>query len=173
MSFGASAMTKLPMLIESTNMLVCGEDLGMIPDSVAQVMSELQILSLEIERMPKQSGVEFGDVRNYPYLSVCTTSTHDMPTIRGWWQEESRDYMQRYFSDILNEHQPVPVDCEPWIAQRIIERHVSSPSMLTILPWQDWMAMDGELRRVDAASERINVPAVSRHYWRYRIHIEL
>ncbi len=168
-----SAMTKLPVLVDSTNMLVCGEDLGMIPDSVAQVMSELQILTLEIERMPKQRGVEFGDVRNYPYLSVCTTSTHDMSTIRGWWQEESRDSMQRYFNGVLFEWGDAPIDCEPSMAQRIVERHVASPSMLTILPWQDWMAMDGELRRADAASERINVPAISRHYWRYRMHIEL
>jgi 4-alpha-glucanotransferase len=45
--------------------------------------------------------------------------------------------------------------------------------MLTVLPWQDWIAMDGVLRRENPNDERINVPANSRHYWRYRMHITL
>ena len=47
------AMNKLPQLTQSTRMLVCGEDLGMIPGCVAWVMNDLRILSLEIQRMPK------------------------------------------------------------------------------------------------------------------------
>ncbi len=45
--------------------------------------------------------------------------------------------------------------------------------MLTVLPLQDWLSMDGELRFSDPEGERINVPANSRHYWRYRMHITL
>ncbi len=167
-----SAMQKLPVLISSTNMLVCGEDLGMIPDSVAEVMNRLQILSLEIERMPKAQGVEFGDVGNYPYLSVCTTSTHDMNTIRGWWLEDAES-TQRYYNGVLGCDGVAPEGCDPCVAQSIIDRHKASPSMLTILPWQDWMALDAELRRDDVEAERINIPANSRHYWRYRMHIDI
>src|SRR5690606_28726292 len=71
------AMRKLPRLISSTSMLVCGEDLGMVPDCVHTVMEELQILSLEIQRMPKVSNLTFADLGSLPYLSVATTSTHD------------------------------------------------------------------------------------------------
>ena len=73
-----SAMSKLPPLLASTEMMACGEDLGMIPDCVPEVMRRLGILSLEIQRMPKSAGELFADPSRYPYLSVCTTSTHDM-----------------------------------------------------------------------------------------------
>ena len=43
--------------------------------------------------------------------------------------------------------------------------------MLTVLPLQDWLSMDGALRRLNPNEERINVPANSRHYWRYRMHL--
>ena len=93
-------MKKLPQLTQSTRMLVCGEDLGMIPDCVSSVMNDLRILSLEIQRMPKNPMHEFGYLNEYPYRSVCTISTHDMSTLRGWWEE---DYLQtqRYYNTML------------------------------------------------------------------------
>ncbi len=167
-----SAMQKLPTLLDSTNMLVCGEDLGMIPACVEEVMQREQILSLEIERMPKASGVAFASPAENPYLSVCTCSTHDMATIRGWWRED-RDLTQRYYNEALGFEGVAPTECSGEIARRIIERHLQSPSMLTILPWQDWMAEDETLRNPDVEAERINVPANSRHYWRYRMHVRI
>ena len=53
------AMKKLPALKDSTNMLICGEDLGMVPSCVPDVMNQLGILSLEIQRMPKAVSREF------------------------------------------------------------------------------------------------------------------
>src|SRR5690606_32792356 len=44
-------MEKLPALKRSTNMLIFGEDLGMVPHCVPEVMKQLAILGLEIERM--------------------------------------------------------------------------------------------------------------------------
>ncbi len=166
------AMRKLPPLIEATGMLVCGEDLGMIPHCVPAVMDGEQILSLEIQRMPKDPKVEFAATEIYPYLSVCTTSTHDMNPVRAWW-EEDRAVSQRFYNHVLGAWGDAPYFCEPWICELIVAQHLNSPAMLTILPWQDWVAMDGELRRENPQEERINVPANSRHYWRYRMHITL
>lgn len=166
------AMRKLPALIEATGMLVCGEDLGMIPHCVPAVMEGEQILSLEIQRMPKDPSVEFGATQHYPYLSVCTTSTHDMNPVRAWW-EEDRALSQRFYNQVLGAWGEAPYYCEPWICELIVEQHLKSPAMLTILPWQDWVAMDGKLRRENPNEERINVPANSRHYWRYRMHMTL
>ena len=45
--------------------------------------------------------------------------------------------------------------------------------MLVIIPLQDWFAMDDSIKRPDIEAERINVPAESRHYWCYRMHIPL
>ncbi len=167
-----SALRKLPTLVSSTSMMVCGEDLGMIPDCVAEVMAQEQILTLEIERMPKALGVAFGNPADYPYLSVCTTSTHDMTTIRGWWQED-RELIERYYHEALALDGSVEEECSGEVARLILERHINSGSMLTILPWQDWMAVDELLRNPDVDAERINVPANSRHYWRYRMHLSL
>ncbi len=49
--------------------------------------------------------------------------------------------------------------------------NLKAPSMLCILPLQDWMSVSPEIRRADPREEQINVPANSRHYWRYRMHI--
>ena len=166
------AMKKLPPLTEATRMLVCGEDLGMIPDCVPSVMSSEQILSLEIQRMPKDPKVEFGSTYDYPYLSICTTGTHDMNPLRAWW-EEDRGVTQRFYNHVLGGWGEAPYFCEPWICEQVVAMHLKSPAMLTILPLQDWMAMDGSLRRENPHDERINVPANSRHYWRYRMHITL
>ena len=166
------AMWKLPPLLDSTDMLVCGEDLGMIPDCVPAVMNRLKILSLEIQRMPKDPQMEFGNPMTYPYLSVCTTSTHDMPGIRAWW-EEDREKTQHFFNNMLHEWGNAPYYAEPWICERIVAMHLNSPAMLTILPLQDWLSIDGKLRRKNPQEEQINNPAVSPHYWRYRMHLTI
>lgn len=166
------AMWKLPPLTDATDMLVCAEDLGMIPACVPAVMNNLEILVLEIQRMPKDPNVPFGNTWTYPYRSVCTTSTHDMDGIRRWW-ESDRDATQRYYNEVLGEAGPAPQYAEPWICDRIIRMHLQSPSMLCILPLQDWLSIDGVLRRQDPREELINIPANPRHYWRYRMHLTL
>jgi 4-alpha-glucanotransferase len=166
------AFKRLTPLINSTQMLVCGEDLGMIPESVPEVMNKLQILSLEIERMPKASNREFADLPHLPYLSVCTTSTHDMSPLRSWWKED-REKIQRYYNDVLRLPGNAPEECTPDIAQRILENHLNSPSMLAVFPLQDWFATNDSVKREDYESERINIPANPTHYWRYRMHITI
>ncbi|MBO4995057.1 MAG: 4-alpha-glucanotransferase [Muribaculaceae bacterium] len=166
------AMEKLPPLIDATDMLTCAEDLGMIPDCVPAVMHQLEILSLEIQRTPKDPHLQFGDTRRYPYYSVCTTSTHDMPGIRQWW-EENRDTTQSYYNNVLHEAGAAPFYAEPWICEKIISNHLTSPSMLCILPLQDWLSTDATLRRNDPREEQINIPAISKHYWRYRMHLNI
>ncbi len=166
------AMWKLPPLIDSTNMLTCAEDLGMIPACVPAVMQQLEILSLEIQRMPKDPGSTFGDTWNYPYYSVCTTSTHDMGGIRQWW-EEDRDRSRDFYNNVLHEHGAAPYYAEPWVCDRIVDLHLASPSMLCILPLQDWLSIDANLRRENPNDEIINVPANPQHYWRYRMHLTI
>lgn len=168
-----SAMRKLPELIDSTAMLTCGEDLGMIPGCVPQTMRQLNILSLEIQRMPKSPEKVFDDPATYPYLAVCATGTHDTSTLRAWW-EEDREATTRFWHDVLHAEGEVPYFCEPWVCKMIIDQHLHSPAMLTVLPLQDWLSIDGKLRwQGNPADERINVPAIPRHYWRWRMHCTL
>ncbi len=166
------AMKKLPALRASTNMLICGEDLGLVPHCVPDVMKQLGILSLEIQRMPKQEGQEFFHPATAPYLSVVTPSTHDMSTIRGWW-EENRESTQRFYNKELGQWGEVPFYCEDWINKAIVLQHLYSPAMWSIFQMQDLMGMDEKIRRIDPHEERINVPANPKHYWQYRMHISI
>lgn len=166
------AMKKLPRLVQATRMLVCAEDLGMVPGCVPWVMNELKILSLEIQSMPKDPKVRFGHLSRNPYRSVCTISTHDMPTLRQWW-DESIERTQDYYSSMLHRSGAAPHPLPGWLASDIVSRHLTSPSMLCILSIQDWMAINEQLRLPDADAERINVPAEAHHYWRYRMHVAI
>ncbi|MES2851053.1 MAG: 4-alpha-glucanotransferase, partial [Bacteroidota bacterium] len=166
------AMHKLPELKRSTNMLVCGEDLGMVPDCVPDVMQQLGILSLEIQRMPKDSSTEFFHPKDAPYMSVVTPSTHDMSTIRGWWEEDPTK-TQRFYNTILGKYGASPFYCEPWINRDILIQHLYSPAMWCIFQIQDILGMSETLRRENPHDERINQPANPKHYWRYRMHISL
>jgi 4-alpha-glucanotransferase len=166
------AMRKLPMLVACSGMLACAEDLGMVPECVPWVMNDLRILTLEIQRMPKAFGVEFAHTEEYPYRSVCTISTHDMSTLRGWW-EEDYEKTNRFFHEVLQKDGDAPHTAPGWICEEVVARHLFSPSMLTLISWQDWMSMDEVHRFPEVETERINVPANPRHYWRYRMHISL
>lgn len=166
------AMKKLPVLVQATRMLVCAEDLGMVPDCVAWVMDQLRILSLELQQMPKDPKVKFGILSRNPYRSVCTLSTHDMPTLRQWWDEDY-ERTQVYYSSMLYRGGAAPHPLPGWLARDIIANQLTCPSMLCILSLQDWFAFDEKLRLPDADAERINIPANPRHYWRYRMHINI
>ena len=166
------AMKKLPRLVQATRMLVCAEDLGMVPDCVQWVINELRILSLEIQSMPKDPSVRFGHLSRNPYRSVCTFSTHDMPTLRQWWDEDN-ERTQDYYRTMLYRDGLAPHPLPGWLARDIVSRQLTSPSMLCILSIQDWLAIDERMRLADANAERINVPADPHHYWRYRMHVNL
>ena len=166
------AMKKLPRLTQATHMLCCAEDLGMVPDCVPWVMNELRILSLEIQSMPKDPSVRFGHLSRNPYRSVCTISTHDMATLRQWWDEDTQQ-TQEYYNTMLYRGGEAPHPLPGWLAKEIVSRHLTSPSMLCLISLQDWLSISEHYRLPDQNAERINIPANPRHYWRYRMHMTI
>ena len=165
------AMVKLPALKKVSNMLVCGEDLGMIPDCVPGVMEELCLLGLRIQRMPRESDREFGYPWEYSYLTVASTSSHDMSTVRGWWEEDPAR-TRRFFNVVLGREGEAPPTCEPAICEEIIRQHLESPSMWAVFPIQDLLGMSGNLRRPgDPREEQVNDPADMFHLWKFRLHL--
>jgi len=166
------ALQKLPMLKLSTNMLICGEDLGLVPSCVPNVMYLLGMLSLEVQRMPKANHKTFFHPNDAPYLSVVTPSSHDTSTIRGWW-EEDRAKTQQFYNQEIGQWGEAPLHCEAWINKAILLQHLYSPAMWAIFQLQDYMGVDESIRRVNPQEEQINVPANPKHYWRYRMHISL
>ncbi len=168
----SEALQKLPALKRATNMLICGEDLGMVPDCVPDTMKQLGLLSLEIQRMPKRLGQEFSRPADAPYLSVVSPGTHDMSTIRGWWLEEPA-FSQKFYNHELGWPGPAPRECEPRIVRAVVRQHLESPAMWSVIQLQDLLGMDESLRCPDVDAERINVPANPKFYWRYRMHLTL
>lgn len=166
------AMRKLPALLNETDMLVCGEDLGMVPACVPDVMKKLQILTLEVQRMPKNPEVRYVDPSRVPYLSVNCTGTHDTSTLRMWWKE-NRDNTQWYYNNVLGKEGIAPDKLTPEIAKEIIDRHLNGNSMWSIIPWQDYMACNGNLRLENEDDERINCPDNPEHIWCWRMHVSL
>ncbi len=166
------AMKKLPVLTQSTRMLVCAEDLGMVPDCVAWVMNNLKVLSLEIQTMPKSPALQFGHLWENPYRSVATISTHDMSPLRLWWDEDA-ERAQQFYNNAIYKDGPAPHPAPGWLCEDIIADHLFSPSVLCLLSLQDLLSMDERLRLADPAAERINIPANPRHYWRYRMHLSV
>ncbi|MDO5615184.1 MAG: 4-alpha-glucanotransferase, partial [Cruoricaptor ignavus] len=166
-----SAMEKLPVILNSTDMLICGEDLGLVPDCVPLVMDRLAITALKVQRMPADN-ILWYNPKDASYLNVVTASSHDSSTLRQWWTED-RLLTQKYFNQQLNQSGTAPNELLPELAEIIMKQHLYNDAMLAIFPIQEFLATDYELRNPKVDNERINNPAVFPHYWRYRMHIDL
>ena len=164
----AQGRRTLPALLDATELLACGEDLGMVPNFVPPVMNEMGLLSLEIERMPKRLGDWIADPANAPYLSVVSPGTHDTTTLRQWWAEDEA-VVKRYWREALGRSGPAPAEASPEVVEAILRRQLDSRAMLCIVPVADLLAIDSELSRDDLVSERINDPANRHNRWRYRM----
>lgn len=162
------AMKKLQHLIASGNMLTCGEDLGMLNPSVFHCMENLKILSLELQQMPKKPGIRLANPQEYPYLSVCTTSTHDCEPLRVWLGRELNQY-----ATMVGEGDEHYYDATPESCLEVLRKNLAAPSMLAIFPIQDWLSIDGTIRNKYASTEQINNPSDPHHYWKYRMHLDL
>jgi 4-alpha-glucanotransferase len=163
-----NAIANLQPVINSSDMLACGEDLGMIPSSVSEIMHKLRILSLKVERMSESPQKKFNELSSYPYFSVCTTSTHDTSNLREWWEEDIYRSSE-YYRYLLGLQSEAPTTCEPWLCKIILEKHLLAPSMFSIIPIQDWFSLIPEYRANHPKDERINNPSNPDNYWRFRI----
>lgn len=166
------ARKRLAEDLGETRMMVCGEDLGMLPEGMAAAMDSERILTLEVQAMPKNRDYEFAHLEANPYRSVATITTHDMPTLRLWWEEDA-GRVQRYYATMLQKEGKAPGSLPAHIAEEIVARHLYCPSMLCVLSIQDWLAMDGELRSRDVRGERINAPYDPYNHWKYRMDVSM
>ena len=164
----------LAIMQQDHEMLVCAEDLGAVPDCLPQVLSDLQILGLRVERWTrdyKSASHNYVPVKEYPELSVATSSVHDSSTLRGWWQEEFDKSL--YLKHIGVDVAPEP-ELSPILAEAILKNLAKSAARLLIIPLQDFLALDAETRLVRADEERINIPGtVNDTNWSYRIPMTL
>ncbi|KAF9599354.1 hypothetical protein IFM89_036811 [Coptis chinensis] len=167
-----NALKTLPVLLNSSDMLACGEDLGLIPSCVHPVLQELGLIGLRIQRMPSEPDLEFGIPSQYSYMTVCAPSCHDCSTMRAWW-EEDEDRRCRFYKTMMGSNDVPPSQCTPDVSYFILRQHVEAPSMWAIFPLQDLLALKEEYTTRPAVEETINDPTNPKHYWRYRVHVTL
>ncbi|PHT89299.1 4-alpha-glucanotransferase DPE2 [Capsicum annuum] len=130
-----NALKTLPVLLNSSDMLACGEDLGLIPSCVHPVMQELGLVGLRIQRMPNEPDLEFGIPSQYSYMTVNAPSCHDCSTLRAWW-EEDEERRHRFFQTVMGSDELPPDQCTPEIVHFVLRQHVEAPSMWSIFPLQ-------------------------------------
>ena len=162
------ALEKLPALVNATPMVACGEDLGMIPACVPEVMQQLGIMSLEVHRMPKVFGHQFVQTEDLPENCVYTTGTHDMPTLRGWLEEDR--VRTRQFLDSLD------LDDRKITGKtikKIMDLHEDSPAKWNIYPLQDLLDLDEKNWSPNPVDDQINVPANAKNQWKWRMKMNL
>lgn len=165
----------LSMLRESTPMIPCAEDLGVVPECVPDVLQALHIMSLKIERWIPATDPEDGPLmhpKRYPLLCVCTPGVHDTNSLRGWWQEPDWD-RTGYYHSLGFEGDP-PEALTPEVAAAILKRNLETNALLCVFQIQDLFALDPALQSEDPVDERINVPGlVDDQNWTYRIPVTL
>ncbi|OHT17246.1 4-alpha-glucanotransferase DPE2 [Tritrichomonas foetus] len=161
------ATPKLKMLQESTNMLLCADDLGLNNEKLTQNLEARGFLSLRVQRMSRLENHNFDKVREFPYFSIATPSTPQMTTIRGWW-EENREVIAKFWREEVWRNDEPPSQCECFIQELILKQHLWSDSMWTIFLLQDITGVDQRFRSQLPSQERINDPKSENQRWDYR-----
>jgi len=86
-------MSVLALESERARCLVVGEDLGTVPDEMRRAMAEYAVYHYKVLLFEKERDGSFLRPESYVRRAIATVTTHDLPTLRGWW--EGRDLALR------------------------------------------------------------------------------
>ncbi|MDN3506427.1 MAG: 4-alpha-glucanotransferase [Simkaniaceae bacterium] len=161
---------KLKFMQKNTKMLICVEDIGVIPKATEEVIAELDMLNLYVQRMPKSFELEFEDPEDFPTRCVCTPSNHDTATLREWW-ERAPESTKRYYNTILHHTGDPPKELTEDLAKEIVQAHLNAKPIWAIFLLQDLLAMSEAIRFPDPKEQRINNPAKPKDQWQWRMHL--
>ncbi|MCL2806263.1 MAG: 4-alpha-glucanotransferase [Treponema sp.] len=159
----------LSVLVESSSMLPCAEDLGAVPECVPKVLAKLKILGLRVTRWFRAWDKEdkpYISFDEYPQLSVCTAAVHDSSTVREWWEKEAD---QAQFSGFIGVPS-LPKIYNPGTAKIILSKTASARSRFRVFQIQDILHLSNNWYSENPADERINVPGTTNDFnWTYRL----
>ena len=162
-------MKLLSVLVESSSMLPCAEDLGAVPACVPRVLSKLKILGLRVTRWFRdwdKNGQPYIPFEEYPQLSVCTPAVHDSSTVREWWEKETD---QEQFSGFIGVPS-LPKIYNPGTAKIILSKAAGARSRFRVFQIQDLLHLSNNWYSENPADERINVPGTANDFnWTYRL----
>ena len=147
--------------------IVIGEDLGTLPEGFHQRMAQAGILGMRVLWFEQDKEGGFRPPRDWPVEAAAMTTTHDLPTVAGWWRGrdiEWREKLGRFPSheaaqqeqaqrqqdrtalwDAMRESRaaegPPPNDPQPVVDAALV--HVASARCsLAILPLEDALGLD-------------------------------
>ena len=159
----------LSVLIASSSMLPCAEDLGAVPACVPKVLSKLGILGLRVVRWHREwqkEGQPYIPFEDYPELSVCTPAVHDSSCVREWWDREADQQLFSAFIGVPS----LPRVYNPGTARIIINKVAAAASRFRVFQIQDLLHLSNNWYSKDPASERINIPGTTNDFnWTYRL----
>ncbi len=146
---------RLAMMLDCSEMLPIGEDLGTVPEGVHDVMHRMGIPGMKELRL-KRSDYSLAWPKKYPPLSLSTVSTHDGETVDLWWRNNPEEieiftYYKRWkHTPAITQDQRIKLlhDC-----------HHSS-SLFHINLFSEYLALFPELVWENMEDERINLPGV-------------
>ncbi|MDR2403792.1 MAG: 4-alpha-glucanotransferase [Spirochaetaceae bacterium] len=159
----------LSVLVASSSMLPCAEDLGVVPDCVPRVLTKLKIMGLRVVRWFRdwdREGQPYIPFEEYPELSVCTPAVHDSSTLREWWEQEADQEMFCSFIGVPS----LPKVYNPGTAKLVLSKTAAAVSRFRVFQIQDLLHISPKWYAGDPASERINVPGTYNEFnWTYRL----
>jgi len=159
----------LSVLIETSSMLPCAEDLGAVPLCVPRVLSKLKILGLRVTRWHRdwfKNNQPYVPFEDYPVLSVCTPAVHDSSTVREWWNKEAD---QAQFSAFIGVPS-LPKVYNPGTAKVILSKTASARSRFRVFQVQDLLHLSNNWYSENQEDERVNVPGTANEFnWTYRL----
>lgn len=75
--------------------IVLGEDLGTVPDGLREKLAARDILGMRVLLFEQSQPGEFNGLMAWPDNALATTSTHDLPPLKGWWQTNEMGWSRR------------------------------------------------------------------------------
>lgn len=162
----------LEILARFTDMLPIGEDLGIVPPFISKCLKDYGIPGTKVFRWQRdwKEGGHFIPYADYDPVSMTSVSTHDLDTVRLWWQKKPEEALAyAHFKNWTYEK-----DLSPEKHFEILWDNHHSGSLFHINLLQEYLALVPELTWEDPEDERINYPGtVQPRNWSYRYKLPL
>ena len=155
------------MMLESSQILPIGEDLGVVPTEVRDNLASLGICGTKVMRWERKwhGDQSFIDPTEYTSMSMSTVSTHDSETLEEWWEKNPKE-SKLYSSSHGWEHKE---NLTPEHRTSLLRACHHSNSLFHINLLQEYLALFPDLISSNPEDERINIPAkISTKNWSYR-----
>jgi len=157
-------------VLASSSMQFFGYDLGASLNDEEKILHRVGICSYRVQRVPRESIQRFDGTNNFPYMSVCSPTPHDLPHLTLWWRQEQAD-AQLFYHQFLKKGDVAPLILTPDIASGIIQLHLSSDSMWCMFVFDDLLSIESEFDSV-ISNLWINDPSCDNKF-RYRMKLSL